>query len=411
MFKLNSFLPQLFFDDSDAGGSAPELDTYDSLFSEIETEQESKEESPVEINFEETTEDEEEVPETEVTDEEDKEDKIDLEDEVELKNVPRKKEILAAFPELFKKFPGIESAIYRDRQFSEVFPTPRDAQEAATKSQAYESISEQLMAGSIKEVFSGIRDEDPESFNRVVDNILPDLYNTDKTAYFHVTGTIVSDCIGKMIQYAKAQNNESVGMAAQILNQFVFGTNDYQPVQKLAKQLQQDDQLNQERESFARERFETVSGELVSKTDNLIKAGIVKAIDPKQQMTAYVRDIAVEKAFKEAEKLVSEDKAFSKVINSMWRRAIASGYGKESVDKIKSTYLSRVSQVLPAVVKKHRNEAFKGMGKYVRTSKDRKGPISAGKSVSQSNSGKQNVREQASKIPSGMTSADYLLQD
>lgn len=411
MFKLNSFSPQLFFDVNDGAGAAPDLDTYDSLFSEIEAEQNTEEEPPVTIDLGETQEDEEEVAEIEPEVKLEEKEEIDLEAEVELKNVPRKKEILAAFPELFKKFPGIESAIYRDRQFSEVFPTPKDAIEASEKAQAYENISEQLMTGSAHSIFAGVKDEDPEAFNRVVDNLLPDLYKTDQTAYFHVTGSIVSDCIGKMIKYAKAQDNEAVGMAAQVLNQFVFGTNEYVPAQKLAKNLQQDDSVAKEREQFARERFDTISGEFVQKTENLIRSGIVKAIDPKQQMTDYVRDIAVDKAFKEAEKLVSEDKAFTKVIQSMWRRAITNNYDRSAMDKIKSTYLSRVSQILPAVVKKHRNEAFKGMGKYVRPSTDRKGPIRAGKSATQNPSGKINAKQEASKIPSGMSTADYLLSD
>src|SRR5690606_24801038 len=52
-------------------------------------------------------------------------------DELELITPSTRKEILKDFPELFKKHPYLEKAMYRDKAFSEIFPTVDDAKEAS----------------------------------------------------------------------------------------------------------------------------------------------------------------------------------------------------------------------------------------------------------------------------------------
>jgi hypothetical protein len=101
-------------------------------------------------------------------------------------------------------------------------------------------------------------------------------------------------------------------------------------------------------------------------------------------------------------------------LDRLWEKAFEKNFDKESVDRIKSAYLSKAKTLLPSVIKKARNDALKGLGKRVKeeeeetpTSTDRKGPITAGRSTSQS-SGKI---KKASDIPRGMSTLDVLMQD
>src|SRR3990167_9176528 len=73
---------------------------------------------------------EEKEPETEEKEEPEKEEEPER---LDLVAPVRKKEILAKYPTIFKDFPYLEVAYFRDRQFSEIFPTVDDAKEAQEK--------------------------------------------------------------------------------------------------------------------------------------------------------------------------------------------------------------------------------------------------------------------------------------
>lgn len=282
MFKL----PNTFFSPEDALGSTDvEQDTLEALFGE---DGDNEDEEALNLLTDNKT-----PKETKEEVEEEKEDELELDPEdVTLQTVPRKKEILAAFPELFKKFPAVEAAIYRDRQFTELFPTPADAQESLDKSTAFDNLREGVMSGNTKDIFSSVKDEDPEAFKNVVDNLLVDLHEVDKEAYYHVIGTVAQDIILKMVNIAKSKNNESVGIAAQILNQVVFGTDDFVPQNKLAKQLHKDDTVAKEREELTRTRFDSAISDVSTRTDNLLTKAIDAMIDKENAMTPYVKRVA-----------------------------------------------------------------------------------------------------------------------
>src|SRR6188508_1980225 len=55
------------------------------------------------------------------------------EEDLELTTPVRRKEILAKYPKLFKDFPYLEKAYYREQQFTEINPTIEDARVASEK--------------------------------------------------------------------------------------------------------------------------------------------------------------------------------------------------------------------------------------------------------------------------------------
>ena len=401
MFKL----PKVFYATDDAPGSTG-ADTFDSLFGP----EDDVEEEALDLSVKQTDREEQEEVEKD-TEKEDEPEKELSEEELVIHTVPRKQEILKEFPTLFKKYPAIEAAIYRDRQFTEYFPTPADAKEAVEKATAFEELHGKIMQGDTKDLLNGVKREDPEAFKNVIDNFLFNLHDVDKEAYYHIIGTVASDMILKMVNIAKSKNNESVGIAAQILNQVVFGTDEYVPAQKLAKQLQKDESVEREKESFFQTRWDTAVNDVATRTDNRLLKAINEHIDPDKAMTDYVKKIAVKEAFDDLNNVVSEDKAFMAVIQSMWKRAVNNNFDKAAIDKIQSAYLSKAQTLLPKLIKKARNNAYKGIGKNVRVDRDRSGLVSPGKSVTQPNRGKSTAAERAKAIPAGMSTADYLLAD
>jgi hypothetical protein len=424
---MHSLLFNRFYSPDDTpgnGGSEESTDTFELLNVEEEPEvldiggkKKSDEDEPAEIE-EETEESgkDEEVDELKEIEEELEGPK---EEDLELMTPVRRREILAKYPKLFKDFPYLEKAYYREQQFTEVFPTIQDARMSAEKARVLDNVEAQVMNGNIGSVLQAAKSENPEAFNRIADNYLPALRAVDQQAYYHVLGNVIKDTIVTMVREGRALGDQGAPLqaAANILNQFVFGSQNFSPPTTLSRQSdpreqnreQQYQQLEQQR---AYQAFESVREDLQTKADNVLTATIDGNIDPRGSMTDYVKNHAVKEAHEKLEDLLSKDKQFRGLLDRLWERAHERGYDKDSTDKIKSAYLSKAKTLLPTVIKKARNDALKGLGRRVDSDEvedltPKKSPITPGRSTAPS-SGKY---RKAADIPRGMSTLDVLMKD
>jgi hypothetical protein len=345
----------------------------------------------------------------------------DEEDLLELVTPAKRKEILAAYPDLFKKFPYLEKAYYRDQQFTEILPTIADARLAVEKAQILDRTEAQVMNGDISAVLLAAKDENQEAFNRIADNYLPTLRKVDQQAYFHVLGGVIKDTIVTMVREGRALGDQGAPLqaAANVLNQFIFGSQNFQPHQPLSRavrpeEVAKDNQFRQQEQQRVYTQFEGVREDLQTKADNVLKSTIDGHLDPKGTMTDYVKSHATKEAFDNLETLISKDVRFRSLLDKLWEKAFQSNFDKSSTDRIKSAYLSKAKTLLPSVIKKARNDALKGMGNRsngedeTETPKaDKKGPITPGRSTGPSG-GKF---KKASDIPHGMSTLDVLMKD
>jgi hypothetical protein len=409
-------------DDSAGSSSEPESDTFELLSEEPEAEEVldlpakgKEEEAPEE---EDESEEEKEVDELAEIEEELKGPK---EEDLELTTPVRRREILAKYPKIFKDFPYLEKAYYREQQFTETFPTIQDAKIAANKASIVDRIDQELINGDISSVLAAAKSENPEAFNRIADNYLFTLKQVDAPAYYHVMGNVLKDTIITMVREARNLGEQGAPLqaAANILNQFIFGSQQFTPPTPLSRQpnqaeLNREQQIQQEDQHRFFTQFESVRDDLQTRADNVLKSTIDQHIDPKKSMTDYVRGHATKEALDTLDSIMSRDRHFRGLIDRLWEKAIERRFDKESTDRIKSAYLSKAKTLLPSVIKKARNEALRGLGR--RASEDiledetptRKSPAVNGRSTAPSSGGK--IRK-PSDIPKGMSTLDVLMKD
>lgn len=349
---------------------------------------------------------EEEVDELKEIEEELEEEEPD-DDQLELVTPVRRREILEKYPKLFKDFPYLERAYYREQKFTEIYPTLEEANEARTKAQTLDNFEQDILRGNTESLMKSVKDDDPNAFYKLADNLLPSLYKTDQQAFNHVVGNVIKQAIIGMVNEGRRQQNDVLLNAAQIVNQFVFGTSDFVPPKPLAKQEQvnpEEDKLKQREMDFVRRQYETTQSELATKIENSLRATIEHHIDPKESMTDYVRRNAVKDAIADLGRIIKEDRRFQVINNKLWERALQSNFNEESVSRIRSAYLSKAKTLLPTVIKKARNEALKGSGKRV-SETDHKGPIPTGKPAAPKvSAGKKSV-------PQGMSTLEFLMAE
>jgi len=341
------------------------------------------------------------------------------EDLLEITTPVRRKEILAKYPKLFKDFPYLEKAYYREQQFTETFPTVADAKVAAEKANILDQTERQVMNGDISIVLHAAKQESQEAFNKIADNYLPTLRKVDQQAYYHVLGGVIKDTIITMVREGRALGDQGAPLqaAANVLNQFVFGSQNFQPHQPLARQVDpreqnREQEIQSQRQQLVYTKFEGVKDDLQTKADNVLKSTIDGHIDPKGSMSDYVKTHATKEAFENLETLISKDARFRSLLDKLWEKAFQSDFDKESTDRIKSAYLSKAKTLLPSVIKKARIDAMKGRRTedsedLLETKAEKKGPITPGKSTSPSSGKYKSGKE----VPKGVTTLDYLMKD
>lgn len=365
---------------------------------------------------------------------EEKEEELTLEDELEeeleepdeekleLLEAPRRKEILAKYPNLFKDFPQLEKSMYREQKYSEILPTIDDAKEAVEKAGILDEYEKEIMGGSTESLLTSVKDNDKEAFAKIVDNYLPTLYKVDQHSYYHTIGNVIKHTIISMVKDGREQNSEELSQAAAVLNQYIFGTSQFTHPQKLSKDEVTDDSSKQKEEEIQRKEKEFLERQYTSavddigtRVDNILKASVDKAIDPNESMSDYVKKNATREVLEDLENLISRDTRFRNVYDRLWERAFENNFDKESMDRIKSAYLSKAKTLLPLLIKKARNEALKGSRKTGddNNQKDKKGPLPVGKTRSSTTlaSGSANKSSSSKQIPRGMSTLEYLNSD
>ena len=292
--------------------------------------------------------------------------KLDLaksEDDINIDAPPRKKEILKEYPELFKKFPFLEKIMFRDREYTEMFGSFDDAKELVEKSEIFNQFESQLLSGDTKEILRNVKDTDKRAFDTIVDDYLPALAEVDKEAYFHVVGNLNKRLIMEMVQEANDTNNDDLKQAALLVNQFVFGTAKFTaPTLRVEKKDDvEKSEAEQERLSFTKERFETARDDLQSQVDNTLRATISDYIDPKGNMSSYVKKNAVADAMRFLGESIASDSSVVRNLDKLWRASFDSKFNKDSLGKIKSFYLSKAKANLKNAIIKARTEALKDL--------------------------------------------------
>ena len=346
------------------------------------------------------------------------------EDELELITPVKRKEILSKYPTIFKDFPYLEKAYYREQKFSEIYPSINDAKDAYEKAQTLDNFERKILAGDISTILSVVKSDNQEAFNKLVDGYLPTLQRTDERAWNHVISSVVKPIIYHMHKEGTETKDDDLTAAAAVLNKFFYNTTKWEPHKPLTngngdgspKQNEAETRLKAERDALFNERYTSARSDLSSRVESTFKKAIEKHIDPKSDMNDYVRKTAIREAYETLSESLSKDTRFKSVVDKAWRKAAENNFSKDSVEAIRRIINARAQTVLPTVIKKARTEALRGMGKRVKA--DTTTNEDSGRSASSNNrgplkkaAGNSGSNNKQTEIPKGMSNRDFLMQD
>lgn len=314
-------------------------------------------------------------------DEDDKPPKKDEDDEVDLEVPPKKAAVLAKYPNFFKDFPAIEKMIFRDKAYAELFGSFDDAKATAERAEQFKEFEETIFSGDISTVLKAVKENDENAYNKIVDNYLDLLQKEDKEAWSHVTSNFTKRIIKGMVAEAKDKDNKDLYTAADILHDFLFNKSLKsweEPTRRTpVEENPEAKKLAAERQAYLQEKFEDARDNLTQRVDNSLKSTIADHIDPRGRMSAFEKKKAIEDCLNLLHSTIGKDKIFSSNLNKLWKDSFNKKFDKNSLDKIRSTYLGKASRELATVIKKIRAEVLKDKAPAARkedeeTPRDRK---------------------------------------
>jgi hypothetical protein len=301
------------------------------------------------------------------------------EEKLELKTPVARREILKKYPNLFKDFPYLETAYYREQQFTEILSTIDDAKAAAESHQILQRYTEDMVEkGNVKNVLKMIKDSNPETYAQVVDNYMEHLREFDPQAHVHVQSNLVKNLILGMVEEARTSNDDDLRTAALLLNKWAFGSAKFTPPQRMAKETPPEDktkeaEITKREQEFNERVIRTATTEVNTRVNNAIKGAIENNIDPNGSMTDYVKRNAVRDAQEKITNLIEKDTRFQKIVEKLWEKAAKNNFSTDSQNEIRKAFLSKAKSLLAPVIQSARKEALKGMGKRVKEETEEEG--------------------------------------
>lgn len=301
--------------------------------------------------------------------------KTPTDDDLELKTPVQRRALVKDYPDIFKKHPGLEATIYRERAYTELLPTINDAKEALASLQTLERFEADLKEGKTVDVMKAVLADDPKGFAKLADNYMDNLAQVDERAYHHVLGNITKDVVIAMIDFGRSKvddkgegEGKAVLDAASVLYQFMFNSTKWEGKKKLSIDAVVDSTVSAEKEKLDKERKEFEeskknehTSKLMSSIDNQIKGTIEKSIDPKDQMSSFVKSKAIEEVLTKASKLLKADNRFQQIVKQLTDKAGKEKFSDEALNRIKSAYFTKYKAILIPIIKSVRNEVLKGV--------------------------------------------------
>ena len=158
---------------------------------------------------------------------------------IELVTPVKRKEILAKYPKLFKDFPYLEKAYYREQQFTEILLLFRMLRLQLEKANILDRTEQQVMNGDISSVLLAAKRRIRKHSTRLLTITCLHCRRVDQQAYYHVLGGVIKDTIVTMVREGRNLGEQGAPLqaAANVLNQFIFGSQTVSAPPPLARQV------------------------------------------------------------------------------------------------------------------------------------------------------------------------------
>jgi hypothetical protein len=309
--------------------------------------------------------DKDDEPDEEVSEEDNKEEQEKDKEDIEGSRLrPSIKQMIAKVPEaekVFKAFPQLRDAYYREAKFSAIYSTIEDAQDASEKAEALDTFDANIRAGSSKELLEAIGSEDKKTLKKFAASLLPTLRELDEDLFYESTIPVVNTVIKNLFKSGEklgGKDGQNMMAAAKIIANHLHGSYDIpdnekkvDPELEAERKKFEDDKAQEQNAKF--ERFETSVNE---RTRGYLEKAISKGLD--ESISEFTRNGIIGEVIKRVGKELSNDRQHMTAISRLWKASLTERLSDKSADRIITAFLSRAKQLIPEIRSKVKAEAL-----------------------------------------------------
>lgn len=361
--------------------SAEELAILDRPTDVVEEKEEKVVTPPTEDNESDLEVDPEEE-ELEGTEEEKEEDKTPK-DSLAPHERPSLAQVRSKFPEFFKEFPQFKDIIYREQEYTTLFPTITDAKEASENNEAFVSIQSDLFKGDGTKFLEALKETG--GLDRYSRNVLSSLYKVSPEAQWNAIAPVLQNVVRSFFNDSADENDKN---AALRIAKFLFNDPSVAEGKRSVVKEIKEEKEDPEEKTWKTERYNSFNVDVLSGIYDGLNGKIQDKIDPDGVLSSFMKDAISEKCISEIRKQLESDSSHMNYMRTLWSKAEKNGYTSADKSSISNAFLARASALVPSIRRRLVAEALgtsaKINNKKVRTidkGMNRKEPNSSGKTT------------------------------
>jgi hypothetical protein len=264
-------------------------------------------------------------------------------------------------PDALKNNPALRQVFFREKAFSDIYPSVDAARVAAHDSEFLNGLSDALNKGELKPVISSLSDKAKEN---LAENFIATLHDVDPRGLFvRATAPFIANILHGAHDYGTQRQDKNLINAALVISNFLTGKYEL-PKQSVPKAV--DQRLEEERQQFEQEKQEFYGKQVngffdgADKiTENELNKLLRNGLDPDNSMSTFLKNAIVRSTIEEVKDYVTRDQAFQGHMRDLFNRAKSEGLSHQSRSRLVSAYLGRVKDIALKIRASKRAEALK----------------------------------------------------
>lgn len=263
-----------------------------------------------------------------------------------------------AYPDIFKKFPGLRNKLGREYAYSELYPTLDDARAAANKEQVFDHFNNQFNAGNAGEIIKAL--PDLKTAEKFAEGILPALRQAHPDLLTKAVDPFVRMMLNKIDKDATNSNDKNLGLAAKYISKYLYGKADI-PSLPTSRSNEPDPEKEELRARLSQAQQIQVNNFETSVTSSVNRALAKETktlLDPKDTLAPKMQQMLIGQIISELnEELMSNPSHMAKM-RAFKDKALKSGLGDEHKSRMLSAYLQVARPALRTISQRVKAEAF-----------------------------------------------------
>lgn len=267
---------------------------------------------------------------------------------------PTLTDIRKEFPDFFKKFPQMEHMLFREKEYTELFPTVSEAKDAAEASEALQDFRDDLFTGNGEKFVSALKDQG--ELTKFGKNFITNLQKTDQQAYWNAITPTFENVVRAFYREGQRRNDASLVASAENLSIYLFDTDEVAQGKKtfVKDEVKTDPQVARERTEWEREKSNTFT---ISVREDIFDGLKNEIRIENQSLTPKMKSLLTADIISEVDAVIKKDVGHMKYVQSLWNKA-KGDYSSEIKSKIISAYLERAKSLVPSIRRRLLSEAL-----------------------------------------------------